>query len=194
MDKAALVTKDLEVEGLLIAALSRAQIPVTAVHWNWVPQLDEWQLVVVTPLHDTKGPREAYARINKALSLAPVYQSIPVPTRKLFVKSPEDPFAQELVRQLKLTTKGTIHIVRDTSQNGRPQYSVVFAPYLGKGGAIRPVRPKGEDELRSFLQKRLRIFPYQVDQALAQLDQKGSASIFNVQLNLRRAKKLNLAA
>jgi hypothetical protein len=192
VDKAALVANDLEVEGLVIAALSRAQIPVTAVEWNWVPQLHEWQLVVVTSLHDTKGPREAYARIIEALSSAGVYQSIPI--RKLFIKSPEDPFAQELVRQLKLTTEGTIHIVRNTPGVNHPRYSVAFAPYLGTGGAIPSVRLQDDEELRSFLERRLEIPPYAVSQALTELAQKGNASIFNVQLNLRRAKKLNLAA
>jgi hypothetical protein len=192
MDKATLVANDLEIEGLVIAALSRGRIPVTAVEWNWVPQLNEWQLVVVTSLQDTKGPREAYARIIGALSSAGVYQNIPI--RKLFVKSPEDPSAQELVRQLKLTTEGTIHIVRNTAGNGRPQYSVVFAPYLGTGGAIPSVQLRDEKELLSFLEKRLGIPLFAVTLALPQLNQLGRASIFNVQLNLRRAKKLNLAA
>ena len=192
MDKAALVANDLEVEGLVIAALSRTQIPVTAVEWNWVPQLDEWQLVVVSSLHDTKGPREAYARIIEALSRAGVYQSIPI--RKLFVKSPDDPFAQELVRQLKLMTEGTIHVMRNTPGASHPQYAVVFAPYLGTGGAIPSVQARDDEELRFFLEKRLGISSYEVNQALSQLSQKGNASIFNVQLNLRRAKHLNLAA
>lgn len=192
MDKAALVASDLEIEGLVIAALSRARIPVTAVEWNWVPQLYEWQLVVVTSLYDTKGPREAYARIIEALSVAGVYQSIPI--RKLFVKSPDDPLAQDLVRQLKMTTEGTIHIVRNAPGVNALEYSVVFAPYVGSGGAIPSVRLQGEEELRDFLEKRIGILPYAVAQALSQLSQKGSASVFNVQLNLRRARKLNLAA
>jgi len=192
VDKTALVTSDLEVEALVIAALSRAQIPVTAVEWNWVPELNEWQLVVVTSLHDTEGPRQTYARILEALSSAGVYKRIPI--RKLFVKSPHDPFSVELVRQLKLTTEGTIHVVRNTPGVGHPQYSVVFAPYLGSGGAIPSVRLQDEQELRSFLVKQLEISPYLVDQAVLQLTQIGNASIFNVQLNLRRARKLNLAA
>lgn len=192
MDKAALVASDLEIEGLVIAALSRTRIPVTAVEWNWDPQLHEWQLVVVTSLRDTKGPREAYARIIEALSVAGIYQSIPI--QKLFVKSPEDPFAQELVRQLKMTTEGSIHILKEPPRVNTSGYSVVFAPYLGSGGAIPSVRLQGEEELSDFLERRVGILPYAIDQALSQLPQKGSASIFNVQLNLRRAKKLNLAA
>jgi hypothetical protein len=192
VDKATLVANDVEAEGFVIAALSNANIPVTAVEWNWVPQLHEWQLVVVSSLHDTKGPRETYARIIEALSRAGVYQNIPI--RKLFVKSPDDPFAQELVRQLKLMTEGTIHVIRNKPAGSSPQYSVVFAPYLGTGGAIPSVRLQDDEELRSFLEKRLGISPYEVNQALNKLMQKGSASIFNVQLNLRKARKLNLAA
>jgi hypothetical protein len=193
MDKATLVANDVEAEGLVIAALSRANIPVTAVEWNWVPQLHEWQLVVVSSLHDTKGPREAYARIIEALSRAGVYQKIPI--RKLFVKSPDDPLAQELVRHLKLMTEGTIHIIRNTPGGKSPQYSVVFAPYLGStGGAIPSVRLQDGEELRFFLEKRLGIPSYEVTQALNGLAQKGNASIFNVRLNVRRAKRLNLAA
>jgi len=192
VDKAALVADDREVEARVIAALSRTRIPVTAVEWNWVPQLGEWQLVIVTALYDAKGPRETYARITEALSTAGEYQRTPI--RKLFVKSPEDPFAQELVRQLKLTTEGTIHIVRNAPGSGHPQYSVVFAPYLGTGGAIPSVPLQDDEELRSFLEKRLQIPPYAVSQALSELVQKGNASIFNVQLNLRQARRLRLAA
>lgn len=192
MDKTTLVASDLEVEALVIAALSRARIPVTAIEWNWVPQLEEWQLIVVTSIADTNGPREAYTRIIGALTVAGVYQAVPI--RKLFVKSPHDPLAQELVRQLKRMTEGTIHIVRNTGRGRHPNYSVVFSPYLGSGGAIPSVSLRDDRELRDFLEKRLGIQGYLVNQAMVQLGQQGTASVFNVQLNLRRAKKLNLAA
>ena len=192
MDKVALVANDLEIEGSVVAALSRAQVPVTAVDWDWVPQLGEWQLIVVTSLHDTKGPREAYARIIAALSEAGVYQNIPI--RKLFVKSPEDPVAKKLVRELKIVGEGSIHILRDRKRDFNQAYSVVFAPYSGSGGAIPSVQLANDDELRHFLGKRLAIDSYLIDDAFAQLSKRGSVSIFNVQLSLRRAKKLNLVA
>jgi hypothetical protein len=192
VDKTPLVTSNHEIEGAVVSALSRAQIPVTAVDWHWVPQLEEWQLIVVTSLFDAKGPREAYRKILDALSEAGIYQTIPI--RKLFVKSPKDPAAQQLVQELKLMTEGSIHIMQDARQNGRPRYSVVFAPYIGGGGAIPSKRLSGDDDLREFLEKRLGIHSYLVSGALSEIQQKGSASIQHVQLNLRRAKKLNLAA
>src|SRR5712692_4277617 len=105
-----MVANDLEVAGVVVEALSRAKMPVTAVDWIWVPQFEASQLVVVTSLHDTKGPREAYARVLNALSTAGVYQDIPI--RELFVISPQDPLALELVRQLKSIAEGSIHILK----------------------------------------------------------------------------------
>ena len=192
MDKETLVTSDIEIEGAVVAALSRAQIPVTAVDWNWVPQLDEWQLIVVTSLHDTKGPHQTYTRIIAALSEAGVYQNVPI--RRLFVKSPEDPIAKKLIQELKITGEGSIHIIRVVMHDGRQQYSVVFAPYSGTGGAIPSVRLTDDKKLRDFLGKRIGVASYLIDQAFTQLATKGSASIFNVRLSLRRAKILKLVA
>jgi hypothetical protein len=193
VDKAALVTNDLEIEGLVVEALSRTKMPVTAVDWTWVPQFEASQLVVVTPLFDTKGPRETYAQIFAALQAARIYKTAPI--KEVFVMSPEDPLAKELVRQLKAITEGSIHILKSNG-NHQSAYSVVFAPYLaqGKGGPIRSVKLRSEADLRSFLEKRLAIQPYVVDEALEKLAQKGSSSIFNVQVSHRRIKKLGLAA
>lgn len=190
MDQTPLVNS--EIEGKVVSALSRAKIPVSAVDWNWVPELDESQLIVVTSLVDTKGPRESYARILKALSVAGVYKSVPI--RKLFVKSPDDPVARKLIEDLKQTSEGAIHIVRNTTKNGAPQYSLVYAPYVGSGGPIPSRSISGDADLRVFLEKRIGIHLYDVERALADLAQTDRATIFNVQLSLRRAKKLSLAA
>jgi hypothetical protein len=191
MDQTSLVN-DVEIEAKVVSALSRAQIPVTAVDWNSAAPLEKPQLIVVTPLVDTRGPRDTYARIFEALSNAGVYQSTPI--RNLFVKSPADPDAKDLIAELKRMSEGSIHITRDNTRNGAPKYSLVLAPYVGSGGAIPSNRFAGNDQLRVFLEKRLGIDPSGVAQALSELSQKGSATIVNVQLSLRRAKKLKLAA
>ena len=192
MDQTPLVTSDIDIQGKVVSALSRAQIPITAVDWNWVPQLNESQLIVVTPLVDTRGPRETYARILDALTAAGVYQSIPI--RKLFVKSPGDPVAQKLIEELKRTSEGSIHIEKNVTINGLPQYSLVFAPYVGSGGAIPSRHLSGDRDLHVFLERQVGVHSYVADQALAELARSGSVTIPNVQLSLRRAKKLNLAA
>jgi len=192
MDKETLVANDVEIEGAVIAALSRAQIPVTAVDWTWVPQLNEWQLIVVTSLHDTKGPHQTYSRIIAAFSDAGIYQNVPI--RRLFVKSPEDPIAKSLVQEIRTSSEGSVHIIADTTNNGRRQYAAVFAPYSGSGGPIPSVRLENDQKLKDFLGKRVGIAPYLIDQALSQLATKGSTSIFNVRLTLRRARALKLVA
>ena len=110
------------------------------------------------------------------------------------MKSPEDPIAQKLMEELKRTAEGSIHIVRSTTADGAPEYTLVFAPYVGSGGPIPSKRLAGNVDLRLFLEKRVGIDQYVVDQAIAELSKRRSATIFNVQLSLRRAKNLNLAA
>jgi hypothetical protein len=191
MDKTTLVASPEEIEGLVVEALSRGQIPVTAVDWVWVPQFESSQLVVVTSLLDTKGPRETYTRILGALQLAGIYQMAPV--GQIVALSPKDPLAQELTQQLRHIGQGTLHMI-ESSRNGHIEYSVVLTPYSGKAGPVRAARFTDESPLRSFLEKRLGLPPYSVDQAFERLRQTGRASISNVRLDLRKAKKLNLAA
>jgi hypothetical protein len=191
MDSTALVANSEEIEGLVVEALSRDQVPATAVDWVWVPQFESSQLVVVTPLYDSKGPRQTYARILAALREAGVYQTVPI--NEIVALSPQDPLAQELVRQLKHISEGALHLV-GFSRNGHTEYSVVLTPYSGKGGAIPSVRFRDQEQLRRFLENRLGVLPYLVGQALDRLRESGRASIFNVRLNLRKAKKLKLAA
>lgn len=186
MDKAALVKSDLEAEGRVIEALSRARIPITLVDWNYVPQLDEWQLVVATPWYDTKGPREANRLIINALLHAGVYEHVPI--RRFFVKSPDDPIVKTMERELKFNTEGSIHIVRHEPL----KYSVIFTPYAGPGGAVPSVQITDDAELRDFLQNRIGISAHFADDALSQVVTKGNASIPNVQLSAKRAKQLGL--
>jgi hypothetical protein len=191
VDKTSLVASDPEIEGQVVEALSRAQIPVTAVDWTSLPQFEASKLVVVSSLVDSKGPRESYARILEALSVAGIYQAMPI--TDIVVLSPEDSSAQDLVRQLKLSAEGSIHL---SKRNGpdMPRYSAVFTPYLGSGGAIPSVTLGSDKDLREFLQKRLGVLPEIVNETLGELRQRSSATIPRVRLTFRRAKKLNLAA
>jgi hypothetical protein len=186
MDKAILVRSDLEAEGRVIEALSRAKVPVTLCDWNYVPQLDEWQFVVATPWYDSKGPREANRLIIDALLKADVYKQVPI--RRLFVKSPDDPIVKTMESDLKFRTEGSIHIVKHTPL----KYSVIFTPYTG-GGVVPSVLLSDAAELRDFLQNRVGIWAHIVDDALSELASKGNTSIPNVQLSPKRARRLAIA-
>jgi len=188
-----LVRSDIEVEGLVLDALSRARVPVTLCVWNYIPQLEEWQLVVASPWVDTRGPHEANGRILEALSDAGVYQSIPI--RRLLVLSPQDPTARALERDVRVKTEGAIHIIREDQNHPTlgARYSVIFAPFAGPGGAIPAKKVFGDDLLRQFLGSQIGIPQTLIDDAIGELARKGNASIFHVQLTNREAKKLGLA-
>jgi hypothetical protein len=192
VDQTSLVNGDIEIEGRVVDALSRARIRVTAVDWNWAPQLNESQLIVVTPFSDTRGPRETYARILAAFTAAGVYRSIPI--TRLFVKSPGDFVARKLVEKLKRKAEGSIHIEKNVPANGVPRYNLVFAPYVGSGGPIPSRHLKGDPSLRSFLENELGVSSFVADRALADLAHRGRSTIPNIQLTTRQAKKLKFAA
>ena len=187
MDPKVLVKGDLETEGLVLHALQRTGIPVTLVDWNFVPQLDEWQLIVATPWYDSKGPHSAYSAIVSALQRIGAYEQVPV--RRLFVRSPSDPIVLELEREARTRAESSIHIARHGSR-----FSVIFAPYTGNGGAVPARVLNTEDELRDFLANLVHLSRRNTEDAIAELSLRSTVSIPNVQLTYRRAKKLGLAA
>jgi hypothetical protein len=191
VDKATLVRSDLDIGGQVLVALSRAKIPVTLCDWNYVPELDEWQLIIATPWYDKRGPHEANAKIISVLQDAGIYADVPI--RRLFVRSPQDPLVKALEREVKTQTEGTIHIVASTRQNHSVQYSLVFAPFTGLGGAMPAKHISGPEQLREFLEEYLHIGKSDVDEALTELNRKPSTSIFHVRLTKREARNLGLA-
>lgn len=193
MDKESLVKSDLEIGGLVLDALSRARIPVTLCEWDYVPQLDEWQLVIATPWVDTLGPHEANARVLQALSRADIYQKVPV--RRLFVRSPRDPIVKSLEAETKTKTEGAIHIIREDQNHPTfgARYSLFFAPFTGPGGAVPAKKIFGIEHVRQFLDEQLGISSAFIEHALFELTRKGSGSILNVQLTRREARRLGLA-
>ncbi len=190
MDKTTLVRSDLETRGRIQNALSVAQIPVSLVEVDYIPQLGEWQIFVGTPLYDTKGPAEANARVIKALQTLGIYKDVPI--RRVFVKSPSDPSIRALEAEVKGQTEGAIHILAIQGNHAEP-YSVIFAPFSGPGGTVPSRRFDSPDQLRAFLEDAVGIPPSSVEEALAEIGHKGSASILHVQLTRREAKRLGLA-
>jgi len=187
-----LVRTDLRTLGRVVAALSRAKIPVTLCDWNYAPQLDEWQLIIATPWYDSKGPREAYTRFFSALQEAGIYSEVPL--LRISLKSPQDPVVKELEGELRSEIEGVIHIVEHSrAGQNRQSYSVVFAPFSGPGGAMPSRIVSGLEELRELLEQRLHIGKSSVDEALVELQHKHNASILHVVLTKRQAKALGLA-
>jgi hypothetical protein len=188
MDKTALVRSDQEIEGLIMEALSRIKMPVTLLRWNFVPEVDEWQLVIATPWYDLKGPRTTYNAAIDAFQKAGIYEDVPM--RRVFFKSPNDSVVRTLEQE---PSEGTIHVLRGRGSGDADVYSVVFAPFLGQGGAVPARRFSGSQELRTFLVGTLRIRQRLVEEALEELEHTRSAAIYPVSLTERELKRAGLA-
>ncbi len=214
MATAALVNNDIDIGRRIVAALTRAAIPVSVYLWAFIPQLQEWQFIIASSLVDAKGPLAAYAEVNKALQKAGVFDEAPL--RRIFLRSPNDRILKSLERDSRSIPQesfkvvnaeiagnfvedayvysGSIHIVQlGISKGPAPRYSLIYTPYSGTGGAAPSLQIDGIENVRQFLVKKLRIFSSVVESALEELTTKGSTSIPNVQLNHSELRRLGLA-
>jgi hypothetical protein len=215
MATAALVNHDIEVGRRIVATLTRASIPVSVYLWAFIPQLQEWQFMVATPLVDTKGPLAAYGEVNRALQKEGVFDDVPL--RRIFLKSPNDKVLKSLERESRAVPHeafrvvneqiagsfvedayiyhGSIDIMALTNTRGggvSNKYSVIYMPYSG-GGAAPSRQIDGAESLRDFLEsKPLRLRRGVMQSTLKELSESGSASISNVQLRTQDLKRLGL--
>jgi hypothetical protein len=185
MDQALLVRNDLVAGAQVMEALSQMQIPVTLCEWNYVPQLEEWQLIIATPWYDSKGPRTTYRALIDALQNTGVYERVPM--RRVFIRSPDDPLVKTLQREAKEQHQGSVHILKHGSE-----YSLIFPPLYGSGGPVSARRFSSLDDLKQFLIDDLRIRPNSIDAALEEIRRSGAGSIYPVTMTARQAKKLGL--
>jgi hypothetical protein len=215
MVTAALVNSDTDIGRRIVAALTRAAIPATVYLWAFIPQLQEWQFIIATPLVDAKGPLAAYGEVNKALQKDKAFDD--VPPRRIFLKSPGDRVLRSLEKQSRAVSQeafpivneqiagsfveeaylyaGSIHIVQlgDAKGNSPNKYSVIYTPYSGPGGAAPSLKFESPESVVEFLVDKLRIYPSDADVAMKEVSTKGSASIPNVQLRTQDLKRLRLA-
>ncbi|HEX8815471.1 MAG TPA: hypothetical protein VF753_08220 [Terriglobales bacterium] len=212
MATATLVSEDIEIGRRIVAALTRANIPVTVYLWAFVPDLQEWQLMIATPLVDSKGPLAVYNEVNKVLHREPLFDKVTV-----FLRSPNDRELKALQKESRTAPQesfravneeiagrfveeaylyaGSIHIVPlGNTRGGAPEtYSVIYAPYSGPGGAAPSRKFDGIQNLKAFLMTELSIDRSSVESALTELSGGGSASIPNVQLRPHELRRLRLA-
>jgi len=214
MATATLVNNDIEIGRRIVAALTRASIPVTVYLWAFIPQLQEWQFMVATPLVDTKGPLAAYGDVNRALQKEGVFEDVPL--RRIFLKSPNDKVLRALEKESRAIPQeafrvvneqiagnfvedayvysGALHIVRLAKPSDRvpAKYSMIYSPYSGRGGAAPSLRFESTAELRDFLLRKLLLDQLSVETAVMELTTAGNTSIPNVQLSRADFKRLGL--
>lgn len=190
MDQTALVKSDRDAGVRLMDALSRRGIPVTLFDWTYVPQLEEWQLVIATPWYDSKGPLTAYRALVDALRNTGVYERVPM--RRVSVRSPGDPFVKTLEREVKEKKEGFLHILKYSDLNNGAQYSVFFAPISGPGGAVSARRFPNLDAAKVFLKDDVGVSVNLTEQMTDEVERTGTGSIYPVTLTTRQLKKLGL--
>jgi hypothetical protein len=70
MDKAALVSVDLERGREVIEALEHTNVKVSVAIWAYLPEYDDWRLIVSARQFDELGTRSAYQLLDRSLSAA----------------------------------------------------------------------------------------------------------------------------
>lgn len=109
MVKTALVDKYINEGRTLIAALKRENFIIDTAMWFYSEELDEWQLMIATPLVDEVGLRETYRRIQSILTKLP---SISLSLIDVSILSPQNHLINAIkgtVGQSKnITLKGTV--------------------------------------------------------------------------------------
>jgi hypothetical protein len=213
MATATLVNSDIEIGRQIVTALTRARIPVSVYLWAFVPQLQEWQFIIATPLVDSKGPLAAYGEVNKVLRKEGLFDDTPL--RRIFLRRPHDRVLKSLEKESRAAPQESFRVVNqqiggsfvedaylyrgsiniEESENlprgiTPSTYFITYTPYSGPGDST--VRVNGLDDLRELLIK-LHISGDVVESTLRALPVKRRASIPNVQLRARDLKRLRPA-
>jgi hypothetical protein len=210
MATAILVSSEIEVGRRIIAALTRAKIPVKVYLWAFIPEVQEWQFMIATPLVDAKGPLGAYADVNKALQKEGVFEDLPL--GGIFLRSPNDPVLKLLEKESKAVPRDASRVVNqhisgsfvaeayvysgfidiqefaNTPKGTGSTYYAMYAPYSSPN--VPTWAFKNLDDLRLFLVAKLHLNANTVDSSLRELSSRKGASIPNVQLRPRDLRRL----
>jgi hypothetical protein len=197
----------------VIAALSRAGIPVAVGFWAFVSEPEEWRLTIATPLVDELGPLAAYGKVNKALDKSGVPAGFAL--GRIFLRSPKDRVLRALQKESRALGNlgyedyrlvnasiegsfveeaylytGFIDILRESAPGSAPEkYLILYTP--AAGGTAPLARMNGLEQLLRFIERKK---GRQIaDSALRELAEKGDTVIPNVQLKPSELKLLGLA-
>lgn len=192
MDQTVLVKEDRDIGVQVMEALSHVKIPITLWKWIYVPQLEEWQMIIATPWYDSKGPRATYTALVNALQQAGIYERVPM--RRVSLKSPSDPLVQALQQEAseQREREFDIYILKHAGQGNGARYSLFFFPISGPGGAAPSRNFANLAALRRFLTENLRVRPRSLEDALDEVEHSGFGSVYPVALKARDIRKLGL--
>jgi|SRR5665213_984037 len=93
MDKTALVGLDIERGSQIIRALDDADLKPSVALWAYLPEYEDWRLIIASRKLDSFDPRSAYRTINDSL----LAKGITVEqTPPIVIRSVTDPFIKDL--------------------------------------------------------------------------------------------------
>src|ERR1017187_357034 len=103
MDKAAMVSIDIDKGAEILDALGRAKVKVSVALWMYLSEYEDWRLVLSARQFDTPDVRDAYGLIHD--SLAPAGFT-PRNTPPILILRMADPSIRELRRLFGKTRRG----------------------------------------------------------------------------------------
>jgi hypothetical protein len=196
----------------VIAALSRARIPVAVALWAFTSEPEEWRLTIATPLVDELGPLAAYEKVRKALQRTGLQDEFPL--MRIFLRSPKDRVLRSLQKESHALANlgredyrlvnaaiegsfvedaylytGFLDVIRESVPgSAQEKYLVIYTP--GTGGTAPAARLHELDQLRDLLErKKGREI---TEKAFRELADKGDTVIPNMQLKPSELKRLGL--
>ena len=99
MGKATLVEADMEAGKALLKRLDEVKFKVKAALWLYMPDPEEWRLVLASPSIDTDGPKKAYEKVQSELQESDGRSELSL--QNISLVSPHD----KLIKALKTTIK-----------------------------------------------------------------------------------------
>ena len=107
MGKATLVEADMEAGKALLKKLDEVKFKVKAALWLYMPDPEEWRLVLASPSIDTDGPKRAYETVQSQLQ--GIGQKDILSLQNISLVSPRDKLIKALKSVIK-TGKEISHI------------------------------------------------------------------------------------
>ena len=190
MDQAALVEEDLRIGRDVIGLLAAANLAVSDAFWAYVPQAEEWRLVLSSPAVKTLGVQDSYSRMSNALHKSPLWEEIPL--RRISLFAPDEDVIQRLRALEKYRYEGALEVIRNDGKNGRPTFLLFFVPYKGSGGGVPTVALDEKSKLEEFLCDQIGIDDLDLQTALRALESRGSYTFENLHLTTTKLRKVGL--
>lgn len=115
MDQASLVETDISLGEALLKRLDKRGFSVASALWFFIPESNEWRLILATPLVDEVGPRATYLKIAQSEKRSSAHQKVPL--ERISVVSTNHPVISALSAMIRVDGIGGVRFTNN-SVNG----------------------------------------------------------------------------